>query len=158
MSSEVIELRYGLDSFRSDWRHCSLGSNFLAETAFKTPRAKQLASTAINEVLELAFRLGAKASKSWVQTSVRPGQSMNLSLDVKVKPEQLAELQEHLASFSADPAAYYESHLGQEDPGIFFGMGYLVHDLSAEISPTLRGDTLELRAEINLRAQASGSG
>lgn len=155
MSSEVIELRYGLDSFRSDWRHCSLGSNFLAETAFKTPRAKQLASTAINEVLELAFRLGAKASKSWVQTSVRPGQSMSLSLDVKVKPEQLDDVRQHMETFCADPVAYYESHLGGEDPGIFFGMGYLVHDLGAEISPSLRGDTLELRAEINLRTAAS---
>ena len=86
MTDELIELRYGLDSFRSDWRHCSVGSDFLADTAFRTPRSKQLASAAINEVLELAFRLGAKDSKSWVQTTVLPGHTMTLAMDFKIKP------------------------------------------------------------------------
>jgi hypothetical protein len=154
MANDVIELRYGLDSFRSDWRHCSLGSDFLAETAFKTPRVKQLASTAINEVLELAFRLGAKASKSWVQTKIKPGHAMHLALDVKVKPDHVAEVASELTKFRLAPCAYYEALLGHADPGVFFGLGYLAHDLHAEIAVELKEDVLFVQVELPLRSVA----
>jgi hypothetical protein len=157
MANDVIELRYGLDSFRSDWRHCSLGSDFLAETAFKTPRMKQLASTAINEVLELAFRLGAKASKSWVQTKIKPGQSMHLALDVKVKPDHVAQVAAELAQFRLAPSAYYENLLGQADPGVFFGLGYLAHDLHAVITIELKESVLFVQVELPLRSAVEES-
>ena len=150
MSNELIELRYGLDSFRTDWRHCSLGSDFLADTAFRTQQAKQLASTAINEVLELAFRLGAKASKSWVQATVNPGQMMTLALDLKIKPEHAAEIAHEVPLFLSDPVAYYETQLGQNSPGIFFGLGYLVADIQAVVTLVLENDMLLVRANLPL--------
>ncbi len=152
MTDELIELRYGLDSFRSDWRHCSVGSDFLADTAFRTPRSKQLASAAINEVLELAFRLGAKDSKSWVQTTVLPGHTMTLAMDFKIKPERIAEVNFELAVFRNDPVAYYEAQLGQNAPSIFFGLGYLVSDIQALVSVALENDILLVRASLALSA------
>ena len=150
MSNELIELRYGLDSFRADWRHCSLGSDFLADTAFRTQRSKQLASTAINEVLELAFRLGAKSSKSWVQANVKPGQMLALVLDLKIKPESVAEVSNEVSLFQVDPVAYYENQLGADAPSIFFGLGYLVADIQALITLTLENDVLSVRAQMPL--------
>jgi hypothetical protein len=155
VANNVIELRYGLDSFRSDWRHCSLGSDFLAETAFRTPRVKQIASAAINEVLELAFRLGAKGSKSWVQTTVIRGESMALALDVKIKAERIDEVRAAQIEFQVNPAAYFATRLGQADPGIFFGMGYLANDLHAQVSLGSEQDLLLVRVNVSLRASAN---
>jgi len=154
MSDELIELRYGLDSFCTDWRHCSLGSDFLADTVFRTQQSKQLASAAINEVLELAFRLGAKASKSWVQTTVAPGQLMALALDLKVKPERASEVGAEVPFFCSDPVGYYETQLGQNAPGIFFGLGYLVADIQAVVTLVLENDLLQVRATLPLRTAA----
>ncbi len=151
MTDQFVELRYGLESFKSDWRQCSLGSDFLAETAFSTPQAKEIASTVVNEFLELAFRLSASASKSWVQTMVFPGQTMTLELDVVVRPELLSEVKTQVLAFRDDPAAYYESQLGAEAPGVFFGIGYLAHDLAAVISTHLKADVLLIRGNVNLK-------
>lgn len=150
MTDQFVELRYGLESFKSDWRQCSLGSDFLAQTAFSTPRAKEIASTVVNEFLELAFRLGASASKSWVQTMVFPGQMMTLELDIVVQPESLNDVKTQLLKFRDNPAAYYESQLGADAPGVFFGIGYLAHDLAAVISTHLKANVLLIRGSINL--------
>ncbi len=150
MTDQFVELRYGLESFKSDWRQCSLGSDFLAQTAFSSPRAKEIASTVVNEFLELAFRLSASASKSWVQTMVFPGQTMTLELDIVVRPECLSEVKAQLTKFRLDPAAYYESQLGADEPGVFFGIGYLAHDLAAVISTHLKVDVLLIRGNVNL--------
>lgn len=152
MTDELIELRYGLDSFRSDWRHCSLGSDFLAETAFQTPQSKQLASAAINEVLELAFRLGANASKSWVKTTVDSAHTLALALDFKIRPESINEVSRELMVFLNDPVTYYESQLGQGEQGVFFGLAYLVSDIQALVSLALEGDVLQVRARLPLNA------
>ena len=151
MTDQFVELRYGLESFKSDWRQCSLGSDFLAEKAFSTARAKEIASTVVNEFLELAFRLSASASKSWVQTIVFPSQSMTLELDVIVRPELLSDVKTQLLAFRDDPAAYYESQLGAEAPGVFFGIGYIAHDLAAVISTHLKADVLLIRGNVNLK-------
>ncbi len=154
MTDQFVELRYGLEKFKSDWRQCSLGSDFLAETAFSTAHAKEIASTVVNEFLELAFRLSVSASKSWVQTMVFPGQTMTLELDVVVRPELLSDVKTQLLSFRDDPAAYYESQLGADAPGVFFGIGYLAHDLAAVISTHLKADVLLIRGNVNLLEQA----
>lgn len=154
MTDQFVELRYGLERFKSDWRQCSLGSDFLAETAFSTPRSKAIASTVVNEFLELAFKLSVSASKSWVQTMVFPKQMMTLELDVVVRPELLSDVKTQLLPFSGDPAAYYESQLGAQAPGIFFGIGYLAHDLGAVIVTHLKADVLLIRGNVNLLEQA----
>lgn len=150
MTDQFVELRYGLESFKSDWRQCSLGSDFLAQAAFASPRAKEVASTVVNEFLELAFRLSASESKSWVQTMVFPGQTMTLELDIVVRPECLSDVKTQLLKFRGDPAAYYESQLGADAPGVFFGIGYLAHDLAADISTHLKADVLLIRGNVNL--------
>lgn len=150
MTEQFVELRYGLERFKSDWRQCSLGSDFLAQTAFSTARAKEIASTVVNEFLELAFRLSASDSKSWVQTMVFPGQTMTLELDIVVRPECLSEVKTQLLKFRGDPAAYYESQLGADTLGVFFGIGYLAHDLAAEISTNLKANVLLIRGSVNL--------
>ena len=150
MTDQFVELRYGLESFKSDWRQCSLSSDFLAQTAFTSARAKEIASTVVNEFLELAFRLGASESKSWVQAMVFPGQTMTLELDIVVRPECLSDVKTQLLKFSGDPAAYYESQLGAYAPGVFFGIGYLAHDLAANISTHLKANVLLIRGNVNL--------
>lgn len=150
--AEPLELRYGLDSFRSDWRHCALGSDFLAETAFTTPYAKQVASTAINELLEIAFRLGAKGSKSWVQVRIDGSGPLQLTLDLPLKPTHRAEIEADLARVAAEGArAVYEERLGSDTPGALFGAWYLVVDFDAEIQTEIRKDTFVLRATVPLR-------
>jgi hypothetical protein len=153
MNNSYIELRYGLDSFKSDWRHCSLGANFLAETAFDTAYSKQVASAVINEFLELAFRLGAAASKSWVQAMVLPGSTMALELDVIVRPELLMDVKQQLRKLQVDPLDYYQSQLGADLPGAFFGISYLVHDLSAVISTNIKANVLLVRGNVDLRVE-----
>jgi hypothetical protein len=147
---QVIELRYGLDSFRSDWRHCSLGSDFLADTSVNTPRAREIASTAINETLELAYRLGAKGTKSWVQARVSPGVAIVLSLDLKLR--DVAELAAQITYFNQSPQAYYEGELGCDCPGPFFGLAYLTEVFGAVTTLTLNEDILIVHSQVPLRA------
>lgn len=150
--AEPLELRYGLDSFRSDWRHCALGSDFLAATAFTTPYAKQVASTAINELLEIAFRLGAKGSKSWVQVRIDGSGPLQLALDLPLRAAHQAEIEADLARVAAEGArTLYDERLGSDNPGALFGAWYLVVDFDAEVQVELRKGTLVLRATVPLR-------
>jgi hypothetical protein len=152
-----IELRYGLDSFRSDWRHCSLGSNFLAETAFSTPFAKQMASTAINELLEFAFRNGAKGSKSWVEAVVEQGSGLNLSMDVNIKPQLSADLHAEADAFLSSAQSYYQERLGQESPGAFFGLAYLSETFGCIFQLAWQSEyVLRLTAKLQLRRSSDG--
>ena len=82
---------------------------------------------------------------------VFPGQTMTLELDVIVRAELLSEVKSQLLAFRDDPAAYYESQLGAAAPGLFFGIGYLAHDLAAVISTHLKADVLLIRGNVNLK-------
>jgi hypothetical protein len=144
MEANTTELRYGLESFRKDWRHCTIGSDFLAGTHCSSAQNRQLASTAINEMLELAFRCGADASKSWVQTTIDRSVMM-LSLDLTVKPSLVTEIKASLLDFQADASGYFEKYLGHDKPGILFGLSFLVHDLSASAQLDMPGDDLNVQ-------------
>ena len=86
---------------------------------------------------------------------VFPGQTMTLELDIVVKPECLNDVKTQLLKFREDPAAYYESQLGADAPGVFFGIGYLAHDLAAVINTHLKADVLLIRGNVKLLESAS---
>jgi len=149
MDAQTTELRYGLESFRKDWRHCTIGSNFLAGTHCSSPQNRELASTAINEMLELAFRAGADASKSWVQTQIERS-VMTLSLDLTIQDSLIEELSGAIASFHLGPERYFQRYLGAESPGILFGLSFLVHDLSAKVVLSMPVNALHVRVHLPL--------
>jgi len=149
MEANTTELRYGLESFRKDWRHCAIGSDFLAGTHCSSPQNRELASTAINEMLELAFKAGADASKSWVQTAIERSE-MSLSLDLTIKDALIAELNLAIVDFQSSPDGYFERYLGHESPGILFGLSFLAHDLNAKVALTMSIDALHLQVLLPL--------
>lgn len=149
MDANTTELRYGLESFRKDWRHCTIGSDFLAGTHCSSPQNRELASTAINEMLELAFRAGADASKSRVQTTIDRSVMM-LSLDLTVKQSLIVEIKTALLDFQADASGYFEKYLGHDKLGILFGLSFLVHDLSASAQLDMAGDALNVQISLPL--------
>jgi hypothetical protein len=91
------------------------------------------------------------------QTKIKPGQAMHLVLDVKVKPDYVAEVALELTKFRSAPRAYYAALLGHADPGVFFGLSYLAHDLHAEIAVELKEDVLFVHVELPLRSGAEES-
>lgn len=149
MDAKTTELRYGLESFRKDWRHCAIGSDFLAGTHCSSPQNKELASTAINEMLELAFRAGADASKSWVQTRIERS-VMSLSLDLTIRESLIDTVKSAIDDFEKDPAGYFERYLGHENPGILFGLSFLAHDLNATIELAMPADALHAQVHLPL--------
>lgn len=149
MDAKTTELRYGLESFRKDWRHCAIGSNFLAGTHCSSPKNQELASTAINEMLELAFRAGADASKSWVQAKIERN-VLSLSLDLTIKVSLIEDLRAAIADFQASPDSYFERYLGHDCPGILFGLSFLAHDLNAELGLSMPADSLHVQVQLPL--------
>lgn len=150
LPAEGIEVRYGLAQLRADWRRLALTSDFLGETTAQACFAQRVVSSAVNELLELVYRLGAEngaASLSVAHAQNRLQLKLNLPLDA-----QLAEQvrQEVAALDQVDPQRAWFEQLGHAPAtSNLFGMLYLMADYGAHIEASTDSSGLELRMSLS---------
>lgn len=147
---EGIEVRYGLEQLRADWRRLALTSDFLGETTAQARFAQRVVSSAVNELLELVYRLGAGHGAASLAVA-HAQERLQLKLNLPLEPKLAAQvLQEVLALRQVDPQRAYIEQLGR-DPSTspLFGMLYLMADYGARIEASTDTSGLELRVELS---------
>lgn len=149
-SAEGIEVRYGLAQLRADWRRLALSSDFLGETTAQASFAQRVVSSAVNELLELVYRLGADkgaASLSVAHAQDRLQLKLHLPLDAELA-EQVR--QEVSALHQVDPQHAWFEQLGRAPAtSTLFGMLYLMADYGAHIEASTDPSGLELRMSLS---------
>ena len=133
-AAECIEIRYGLEQFRTDWRRLALSSDFLGETAAQACYAQRVVSSAVNELLELVYRLGANSGSAALSVTHRADE-LELELRLPLDPESARRVSAEVARLNdADPQRLYIEQLGQSQPtSTLFGVLYLMADFGARI-------------------------
>lgn len=155
-STEGIDVRYGLDALRRDWRRCSLSSDFVGTASCEPRFAQRLISTAVNELLELVFRLGADGSAA--NLNVRSeGERATIVLDLPLSAQRRHDLQARLDDIMrSGPQQVYLQQLGAEaEPEPLFGVLQLMVDFSATLSHEALPAGLRLRLNVNLAGGSS---
>jgi hypothetical protein len=151
-----IAVRYGLDGLRNDWRRCSLSSDFLANASCEPRFAQRVVSGAVNELLELVFKLGTEGSAAALNVSAQGERAvigLELPLPLAAREQMLARIAEIRR---AGPQQVYLEQLGAEsEPEPLFGLLQLMVDFGAALSVEASASGLYLRLELSTTGENS---
>lgn len=145
-----IVVRYGLDALRADWRRCSLSSDFVGAASCEPRFAQRVVSSAVNELLELVFRLGADGSAAGISVrseSDRATILLELPLSHAARATVLARIEE-IGRRGAQPI-YLEQLGTEQEPEPLFGILQLMVDFGATLSCEAHPDGIGLNLEIS---------
>lgn len=147
---ECIEVRYGLDQFRNDWRRLGLSSDFLGEAAAQARYAQRVVSSAVNELLELVYRLGA-GSGSAALAVTHQGDELHLELKLPLDPRSCEHVALEVTRLTAaDAQGLYLQELEREQPqSPLFGVLYLMADFGARIQAHTEASGLRLTVQLS---------
>lgn len=157
MSRPIISGRYALGPFRDEFSHCASTADLFAQVTANAQGnvrvAVDLLSTALNEMLEWAYRATDYNQTGEMSVEViEQDDSLRLSLTLPLDAERSALLVEQLSSLQADAARgllmrSVESESAQCDP--MLGLYWLAAEFGA-LSGTAQSDD---RIRLNLELQ-----
>lgn len=155
-AGEGIEVRYGLEQLRADWRRLALSSDFLGEATAQARFAQRVVSSAVNELLELVYRLGAGQGSAALAV-VHADEQLEIRLTLPLEPEQAGQVQQEVARLrEMDARSVYFEQLGQSAAlSPLFGMLHLMADYGARIDVDNAEGGLLLRLTLSTAEGAS---
>lgn len=152
VGAEGIAVRYGLEALRRDWRRCSVSSDFVGAASCEPRFAQRLVSGAVNELLELVYKVGEGGAASLRVSSAQEQASIMLELPLSAAA-RVALLQRLRELFGEDPQQVYLQQLGTDcEPEPLFGLLQLVVDFGASLQFQALADGIQLRLELDLAA------
>jgi len=149
-----IQLRCQIEQFRSDWQHCATSSNFLADSSSEEPYLRNLLSSALNELLELVFKLGSGAEQAALQLT-RRAHWVELSLNLPLASCDEAPVLAELESLGRNgPERLYLDQLGGERLSPLFGLLQLMSDFGAQLKWRMEDGVLRLHVGLPVGVSA----
>lgn len=156
MGRPIISGRYALGPFRDEFSHCSSTADLFAQVTANAHGNVRLAvdllSTALNEMLEWAYRSTDYNQAGEMSLEVvEDGDSLRLSLTVPLAAGQSAQFVEQLSGLRADAARQLflrsvESAAAQVDP--MLGLYWLAAEFGELSGSAQAGDRVRLNLEL----------
>jgi hypothetical protein len=149
-NSSSLNASYQVEDFQTAWQHCSQSSNFLANTTLSDSRARNLLSSALNELFELVFRLGSGEQEARFKVARKGGRAY-IELKLPLSTQALALVSAELQRLQDGSAQrLYLEQLGGEELSPLFGVLHLMSDFGARVHVRLLDNELSLDVQLPL--------